>query len=274
MSQFSLSPLIVLLTDFGLSDGYVGVMKGVIAQIAPQTHIIDLTHEIEPQQVGSAAWVLASSYRYFPPETIFVCVIDPEVGSSRHPIAFSAGSWRFVGPDNGLFSYILAEQPLHELVALTNPAYHLERISSTFHGRDLFSPVAAYLSLGTPLSSLGEALIGEKLQRLPGLFPERLSDGIQGRIIHIDHFGNLVTSLPLSLLPDFLTAPNLSLSIPRRNLFIRQRRRFFADEAGNTLSSEPFLYPDSSGYLAIALRNGNARRALNIELGEELKLEL
>src|SRR5579859_5824492 len=134
-------PVVALLTDFGLRDGYVGIMKGVITAITSGVHIIDITHDIVPQQIASGAWTLATSYRYFPRQTVFVCVVDPGVGSSRQAIALHAGDWFFVGPDNGLFSYVLAEQPAHAAVLLSNPAYHLQQVSSTFHGRDIFSPV-------------------------------------------------------------------------------------------------------------------------------------
>src|SRR5690348_7038416 len=139
-------PVIALMTDFGIGDGDVGVMKGVMAGITPDAHIIDITHNVMPQNVPSGAWILASSYRYFPKNTVYVCVVDPGVGSVRKAIAVHAGDWFFVGPDNGLFSYIMAEQPAHAAVLLSNPAYHLRQVSSTFHGRDIFSPVGAHLA--------------------------------------------------------------------------------------------------------------------------------
>ncbi len=129
-------PVVAMMTDFGLEDGDVGVMKGVIAGITPNVHLIDITHDVAPQNVASGAWTLASAYRYFPQGTVFVCVVDPGVGSSRGAIAIYAGNWFFVGPDNGLFSYIFMQQPVHQAVVLDNPAYHLSQVSSTFHGRD------------------------------------------------------------------------------------------------------------------------------------------
>jgi S-adenosylmethionine hydrolase len=266
--------LIALLTDFGLGDS-VGVMKGVIARISPFAHCLDLSHEIAPQQVSSGAWILATNYRYFPEGTIFVCVVDPGVGSSRRPIAISAGSWFFVGPDNGLFSYILAEQPVHEAVALTNPAYHLSPLSTTFHGRDLFSPVAAHLSLGTiPFSALGESLPIEALQRLPNLVPQRQGNQIAASIVHVDHFGNLITSIPLSLIPDWLTVPRVRLRFPDSKRELSERRRFFAQEGQLVETGQPFLFPDSSDYLAIAVRNGNAAQTLGVNAGASLIFEL
>lgn len=266
-------PFIVLLTDFGLNDA-VGMMKGVIARISPFAHCIDLSHEIAPQQVASGAWILATSYRYFPRGAIFVCVVDPGVGSTRRAIAISAGSWHFIGPDNGLFSYILAEQPVHGAVALTNPAYHLSPLSTTFHGRDLFSPMAAHLSLGIPLSDLGEALPVESLQRLPDLVPQRKGNQLAARIVHVDHFGNLITSIPLSMIPDWLTVPQARLSFPDSHHVISERRHFFAQEEHLEETGQPFLFPDSSDYLGIAIRNGNAAQTLGVGAGASLLLEL
>lgn len=267
------SPRIVLLTDFGLSDGYVGVMKGVIARIAPQALCVDLSHEIAPQQIGSAAWILATSYRYFPEGTIFVCVVDPGVGSLRHPVAIDAGSWLFVGPDNGLFSYILAEQPVHGAVTLTNSAYHLPTVSSTFHGRDLFSPVAAHLAKGVPLSELGASIAASALQRLPDLVPARGQQQIRARVVHCDHFGNIVTSIPLALIPEFASALEVRLTFPSTGQAISERRRFFSDEQQGA-SERPFLYPDSSNYLAVAIRNGNAARVLGVTVGMQAVFEM
>src|SRR5947207_2897353 len=158
--------VIAMMTDFGLGDGDVGVMKGVIAGITPQAHIIDITHDVAPQNVPSGAWILASAYRYFPQGTVFVCVVDPGVGSSRRAIAIHAGSWFFVGPDNGLFSYIFVEQPIHQAVVLSNTAYHLPQVSSTFHGRDIFAPAGAHLARGVALQELGEPLEPASLQRI------------------------------------------------------------------------------------------------------------
>ena len=266
------SPLIVLMTDFGSGDA-VGVMKGVIAGIAPEARCLDLTHEIEPQQVISGAWVLATSYRYFPEETIFVCVVDPGVGSTREPVALKAGSWYFVGPDNGLFSYILAEQSVDKVVALTRAEYHLGKVSTTFHGRDIFSPVAAHLAEGRELVEVGELRKVEDLQRLPGLVLEREGNKIEGKIIQSDHFGNLITSIPLELIPDFLEVVGVRLTFVGVGGEITERRSFFADTKQEETGGV-FLYPDSSEYLGIAVRDGNAAKGLGIGVGEGVRLEL
>src|SRR6266699_6658154 len=190
-------PIIALMTDFGLADGDVGVMKGVIAGICPDVHIIDITHDVDPQNIASGAWILASAYRFFPKNTVFVCVVDPGVGSSRRAIAVHAGDWFFVGPDNGLFRYILQEQPVHAVHLLSNPAYHLSYVSSTFHGRDIFAPVGAHLAQGISISEMGTMLDPSTLQRINIEPPARHGKNIDARIIHIDNFGNLITNVPL-----------------------------------------------------------------------------
>ena len=266
MAQRHAHPVIALLTDFGFGDGYIGVMKGVIAGIAPGAHIIDITHEIAPQQISSGAWILASAYRYFPINTVFVCVVDPGVGSSREAIALHAGQWFFVGPDNGLFSYVLAEQPAHTAVLLSNPAYHLQSVSSTFHGRDIFAPVGAHLAdkATAILHELGPALDPATLKRLEVGLPVRHGTTIEAHIIHVDHFGNLITDVPLIMVPDLFDLPQVQVMFPHNQRAIDQRRRFFADGPED---GQPFIYVDSSGYIGIAVRNGSATKTLQAGYG-------
>jgi S-adenosyl-L-methionine hydrolase (adenosine-forming) len=269
MTDTATHPVIALMTDFGTGEADIGVMKGVIAGIAPNVRIIDLTHDIPPQRVASGAWVLATTYRYFPANTAFVCVVDPGVGSSRGAIALHAGEWFFVGPDNGLFSYILAEQPAHAAVLLSNPAYHLQHVSATFHGRDIFSPVGAHLarSAGTVMRDLGIAIDPANLIRLESVQPVRHASSIDARIIHVDNFGNLITSISLAMLPDLFDLPQLQASFPAQGRVIEQRRRFFADGPED---GQPFIYGDSSGYIGIAVRNGNAARTIGAAYGDAI----
>ena len=262
-------PIVALMTDFGTGEGDIGVMKGVIAGITPDAHIIDITHDIPPQRVASGAWVLASGYRYFPANTVFVCVVDPGVGSSRGAIALHAGEWFFVGPDNGLFSYILAEQPAHAAALLSNPAYHLRHVSSTFHGRDIFSPVGAHLARegAVLMGDLGVAIDPASLKRLESSTPVRHGSTIEAHIIHVDNFGNLITSIPLSMLPNLFDLSQAQASLPGRGKVINQRRRFFADGPED---GEPFIYGDSSGYVGIAVRNGNAAQTVGGAYGDAI----
>ena len=259
-------PVIALLTDFGVSDGFVGAMKGVIAGITPDAQIIDITHNVPPQNVLTGAWILASVYRYFPKNTIYVCVVDPGVGSVRGAIAVHAGNWFLVGPDNGLFSFVLAEQTVYAAVVLSNSAYHLPQVSPTFHGRDIFAPVAAYLARGLPgtFHELGTPIDPTTLQRLEVVLATRRGTEIDAQIVHIDTFGNLITSIPLTMVPELFTAPQVRIVIPKEGVVVEKRRRFFADGPAD---GQPFIYADSSGYVGIAVRNGNAAKMLGVGLG-------
>lgn len=269
MANASTYPVVAFMTDFGTGDGDVGVMKGVIAGITPKAHIIDITHDIAPQRIASGAWVLAAAYRYFPAGTVFVCVVDPGVGSSRGAIALHAGEWFFVGPDNGLFSYILAEQPAHAAALLSNPAYHLRHVSSTFHGRDIFSPVGAHLARegAALMRDLGASIDPTTLIRLESTQPVRRGSNIEAHIIHIDNFGNLITSVPLTMLPDLFDLRQVQATLPQRARVVEERRRFFADGPED---GRPFIYGDSSGYVAIAVRNGNAAQTLGAAYGDAI----
>ncbi len=253
-------PVVAMMTDFGLEDGDVGVMKGVIAGITPNVHIIDITHDVSPQNVASGAWILASAYRYFPQDTVFVCVVDPGVGSSRVAIAMHAGNWFFVGPDNGLFSYIFTQQPVHQAVVLDKPAYHLSQVSSTFHGRDIFAPVGAHLAGGVALDELGTQIDPATLQRIDIGYPIRRGARIDAHILHVDHFGNLITSIALGMVPELFSGSQVHIVFPATNAVVDRRRRFFAEGPDE---SQPFIYGDSSGYVGIAVRNGHAAGTLS-----------
>ena len=266
----SIRPVLAFMTDFGLADGDVGVLKGVALGIVPDAQLIDITHTVAPQNVGSGAWILSASYRYFPRGTVFICVVDPGVGSTRKPIAVAAGDWYFVGPDNGLFSYVLAEQPVHSVVTLTQSAYHLPQVSSTFHGRDIFTPVAAHIASGVALSELGPSVDPMTLQRLDLELATRQGNTIQdARILHVDHFGNLVTNIPLHLVPDLFNSSHVEATLTNQKVGISERRRFFSDSV-QSQDRQPFLFGDSSGYVGIAIRNGNAARALHVSYGDTM----
>ena len=265
-------PVVALLTDFGTGDGDVGVMKGVIAGITPAVHIIDITHDVAPQNVASAAWLLANAYRYFPANTVFVCVIDPGVGSSRGAIALHAGDWFFVGPDNGLFTYVLQEQTAHAAVALTNTAYRLAEVSSTFHGRDIFAPAGAYLATDAAkiFPALGATFDPATLIRLTGHEARRDGSSVLASIVHIDNFGNVITSIPLSMVPELFSAEHARIVFPETGGSVEQRRRFFADGAED---EQAFIYGDSSGYVGIAVRNGSAARTLGVRNGMSITFD-
>ena len=249
-------PLIALLTDFGASDGYPGIMKGVVLGIAPATPLVDLTHEIAPQDVRAGAWVLHTAWRYFPEGSVFLCVVDPGVGSARRPIALKAGGRVFVGPDNGLFSYILADNADAHAVTLANPRYFAARPSDTFHGRDIFAPAAAWLAAGIAFEELGPALAVESLVRLELPQPRWQGDTLIARCTHIDHFGNILTNIEGALALAILNDPEARLMIAGQS--ITAHAHTFAEGP----EADVFLYLDSSGYLALARRNGSAQAAL------------
>lgn len=258
------SPPIVLLTDFGSRDGYPGVMKGVILGIAPGAALVDLTHEIAPRDVAGAAWVLHTAWRYFPLGTIFLCVVDPGVGSTRRPIALAAGGRLFVGPDNGLFSYVLAAAPPDDAVALDDPRFHLPDPSATFHGRDIFAPCAAHLARGIPLGKLGSAIAVASLVTFALPRPVWQEDMLHGHVLHVDRFGNLITDVAGALAAALLATPSARLVVAGRD--ISARAHTFAEGP----EDEPFLLADSSGHLAIAVRNGSAAALLGASRADEV----
>ncbi|NJK41003.1 MAG: SAM-dependent chlorinase/fluorinase [Acaryochloridaceae cyanobacterium SU_2_1] len=269
--------MITLLTDFGDLDVYVGVLKGVIAQINPAAAVVDLTHKILPQNIGQGSFQLGNAYAHFPSGTVHLAVVDPGVGGQRRAIALQTASAFFVGPDNGLFSAVLnqntedqsetsplAREPCPSLAAveLSNPQYwYTPKTSSTFHGRDIFAAAAAHLTLGCPLDCLGQRIKAESLVRLPQsryrLTPERAFGAIQA----IDHFGNLITNIPAVCLGD-------------RPWHLEAATQLIAS-AGSYSASNPdrlLALVGSHGWLEIALQNGNAQQRLQLTVGSPVQL--
>jgi S-adenosylmethionine hydrolase len=256
----SVSGPITLLTDFGTADYYVAAMKGVILSVNPTASIVEITHDIPPQDIEAAAFVLLSCYRDFPPGTINVAVVDPGVGSSRRPILVNAGERFFVGPDNGLFSYILEKEETSKVVHVTAEQYFRQPLSNTFHGRDVFAPVAAELSRGTSADSFGPKI--DDAVRLPSLKPELTKNGkVKGRIIHIDHFGNCVTNIDRTVFAD-----GFQLLVNGNKIKSIQASYSEAKKKGL------FAIWGSAGFLEISLRNGSAAKALKARRGDEVTL--
>ena len=207
--------LITLTTDFGTTDPYVGIMKGVILGINPDAHIVDISHHVQPQSVLQGAYVIGSSHRYFPQGTIHVVVVDPGVGTSRNALVLVTPTARFLAPDNGVLSYVVAEalgdghqDPFadqvsvpdgYEAYRLTAQGYWLQPVSATFHGRDVFAPVAAHLSTGVPPERMGDRVSSIMWEAPPR--PRWEGDELVGQIVHLDRFGNLITNIPAELLP-------------------------------------------------------------------------
>ncbi|MGQ9522072.1 MAG: SAM hydrolase/SAM-dependent halogenase family protein [Anaerolineae bacterium] len=273
-------PILTLLTDFGTEGEYVGVMKGVILSIAPDVRLVDLSHQIPPQDIRRAAFLLMNAIPYFPPDTVHLCVVDPGVGTERRPVAIRTPVGMFVGPDNGLFSWALARIPEWIAVEIREPAYRLPQVSSTFHGRDIFAPAAAFLAAGVPLEKLGPRVEG-----LVWLPPPRLEIGdltAEGEILYADHFGNLVTSIgylewgedALALAPAFgpqgdgrrFSAGAASVLVG--NAELHGIRRTYGEAA----MGEPLALVGSNGFLEIAVRQGSAAAALGAGPGAPVTL--
>ncbi|HEY3580769.1 MAG TPA: SAM-dependent chlorinase/fluorinase [Pyrinomonadaceae bacterium] len=253
-------PVITLLTDFGTADYFVGAVKGVILTINRSATIVDITHEIPPQDIESGAFTLLTCYRDFPDGTIHVAVVDPGVGSSRRAIVVRAGSQYFVGPDNGLFSYIYDREPSCQVFHATATEYFRPSPSSTFHGRDVFAPVAAALSKGISPDALGPQITD--FVRLTPLSPTRDDTGrLHGRIIHIDHFGNCITNFTHTDLPD---SQPFKLAVNGR--VIVTLRHFFTDEHGSP--DEIFAIWGSAGFLEIAVNRSSAAELLAAKRGD------
>lgn len=259
-------PPIVLLTDFGTHDSYVGVMKGVISQIAPQASVIDLTHSIRPQDVAHAAYTLHISVPYFPPGSVFCCVVDPGVGSARRAVAVEAGDWRFVLPDNGILTWVLERWPTHQAVLLANPRYRLPQPSATFHGRDIFAPAAAHLATGTPLEAFGAPVPIDTLRHLELPATRQEPNRLAGRVIHIDHFGNLITTITEAHL-----ARNYDwrIVVEGTPVVLPGVATTFADVA----PGQPVAYIGSDGFLELAVRDGNAASQWRVSVGDAVIAE-
>ncbi len=254
--------IITLLTDFGLRDAYVAAMKGVILGINPDVVLVDLTHEIPPQDVAAGAFVLAEAIRYFPPGTIHLAVVDPGVGSARRGLAAFAGGRYFVGPDNGLFHFAFKDSQDLTVVSLENPAYFRAEISATFHGRDIFAPVAAHLSRGTRLQELGPPVAEPVRLSIPE--PRFTDSQAQGRFIYVDRFGNLVSNLRFDKLLDWLAGRKFRVEVGGH--ILTRLSRTYADAA----PGEILALKGSHGYLEIACNLASAAERLRLSVGAPL----
>lgn len=259
-------PIITLLTDFGLADVYVGIMKGVIKNIHPSANIIDLTHQIPPQNIGAGSFQLGNAYAHFPQDTIHVGIVDPGVGSSREAIAIQTNSYTLVGPNNGLFSHVLIKEKANLIVELTNSQFwYLDQPSNTFHGRDIFAPVAAYLAKGIPLHEVGTILSSTHLITLPDVNTwQPTQKGGIGKIQAVDYFGNLITNIPATM------TQNRSW-----NLVVGQHH-IQSTTAYNPSAARPQIQAlvGSHGWLEIVLPNGNAHQTLEANIGDIVELQL
>lgn len=275
--------VITLLTDFGNQDAYAGVMKGVITGINPQANIIDICHNVPPQDVFNAAYLIYTSYKYFPKGTIHIAVVDPGVGSERDIVCVKTNDYTFLAPDNGILGFIIEEEKPKVIVRLTNDKYFLPSISNTFHGRDVFAPVAAHLSLGVKPQQLGVKI--NQLKQLDIPKPSFKETGqLEGEIIYIDRFGNLITNITKKHLMQFINKKSEARS--RKFKTSAQQKYSTCDTMEITVwekkitrlgrtymdvkRGEPLALIGSAGFLEISINQGNAQKYFKVKIGNKI----
>lgn len=253
-------PLITLTTDFGTRDAYVAAMKGVLLSLAPQARLVDITHEIRPQDVMEAAFVLREAVPYFPPGTIHLVVVDPGVGTARRAVALRHGAHWFVGPDNGLFTLVLGTERPDELVELNRPEFwRTPTPSQTFHGRDIFAPAAGHLAAGRSLKEIGTPL--EQLTTLRWMEPSASNESIHGWVVHVDRFGNCITNVSRELFERYRAGRPFKCYVGSTP-FTQVQPTY-----GAVAQGEALLLFGSSDFLEIAVNGGNAAELLGIRQG-------
>ena len=255
-------PIITLLTDFGTKDHYVASMKGVILNINPQCTLMDITHQVRPHDIQEGAFILANTYSYFPKGTIHLSVVDPGVGGTRKPILLVTQNYFFVGPDNGLFTFVAQREKVKQVVVLTKQKYFLPKISTTFHGRDIFAPVAAHLSLGIKPNAFGYEINSlEKIRFQKAIIRE---GKLLGEIFHVDTFGNLVSNIDEEKLFRFTKGHPFVIRAGR--IIIQGLKKGY----GEGKKGEQIALIGSSGFLEISVREGNAQKMLKVERGDRI----
>ncbi len=260
-----MSNIITLTTDFGLQDQYVSAMKAVILSIAPDIRLIDVSHQIPPQDIMAGAYVSRHNALLYPKNTVHLVVVDPGVGSSRKAIAMKVRDQILVGPDNGLFSLFFDDFE-YKAYHLNNPKYWLNDVSKTFHGRDIFAPVAAHLSQGVPLDEVGSPI--SDLVSYRWAVPIADKDGIQGWIVHIDHYGNLITNIPKSQYEDVIGKKKAKIYVG--NMILDETSLTFTDvEEG-----EAVVFFGSANMLEIGINKGNAQEMMGIQKGAQISVVL
>lgn len=257
-------PVITLLTDFGTSDYYVGAMKGVILTICPDAQIVDITHEIAPWQVGHGAWMLAQAWGCFPAGTIHVAVVDPGVGSERSPLLAEVGGHLFVAPDNGVLTRVLEQKEPDSVREITASAYFRLPLSRTFHGRDLFAPVAAHLGCGVPAESFGPTV--QSFTRLRSAAPRQTREGEwQGEVQWVDRFGNVVTCFDTEHFGWVSCEP---FSVELNGKTIQRYQQYYGAMSDDVL----YVTTGSAGYLEISINQQDAARNLVVGPGTGIVL--
>lgn len=254
--------IITLTTDFGLKDPFVGIMKGVILNINPKVRIVDISHKVSPQNILEASLILRDAYRYFPAKTIHVAVVDPGVGSPRRPILVIAEKHYFIGPDNGIFSFVYENS--QRVIHITAKHYFLSSEDTTFHGRDIFAPVAGWLSKGISIDNFGETI----KDYIKITIPEPVIAGkelVEGEVIYIDGFGNVATNISRNEIKAFTSDPS-KLKILIKGIEISGINKYYAQ----SIDKRPSAIINSSGLLEIYIYQGNAEKELGLKIGEKI----
>jgi len=254
--------IVTLLTDFGTRDHYVAAVKAVLLSVNPSIQLVDITHEIRPQNILEGAFVLGSAFKHFPEGTIHLAVVDPGVGGKRQGLAAATERHLFVGPDNGLFDWAFSLEPPRQVVALENPDYRLPQPSAVFHGRDIFAPAAGHLSTGLALEKLGPPL--DYQMRLPGRLVFQGQKELQGEIIYVDRFGNLISNIEIPLAPGGRHLQDLQVYLGREQVLVGPTTY----EEGPPL--RPFALIGSSSLLEVSVRNGSAREVTGCSVGTSI----
>ena len=256
-------------TDFGLEDPFVGIMHGVVLNIHPEVQIVDISHAVPSFDVLDGAWTIAQSYRFFPPRTVHVIVVDPGVGSARRPILAETDDYIFVAPDNGVLSLVEAREPSFRVRHVTADRYFLQPVSQTFHGRDIFAPVAAWLAKGIAPEDFGPEVTD--YARLPVHCVGQDENGrLSASVLKVDKFGNLITNLREEDLPGLFSAPPPVIRLAIAGQIIARVCRSYAEGGGEEL----FAIFGSSGYLEIAARQESAAKKLSVREGEPVTVSI
>jgi hypothetical protein len=252
---------ITLLTDFGLKDPYVGVMKGIILSTYPDVRIVDITHEVDPQDVREGAFIIEEYYRYFERGTIHVAVVDPTVGSDRKPIIVEKDGYFFIGPDNGLFTLLYNDNV--RIYTIENKRYMRKEISTTFHGRDIFAPASAFLASGVYLSMFGGIL--QKPVRLSGVYPVIEQDTLGGEIVRFDRFGNAITNISGVIIQDFVQGRPFTITLQDES-FQTIHRSYYENETTCLIGS--------AGYLEFGYFRGSLREKMGLKKGDQVTVTI
>jgi len=260
-------PIITLTTDYGTSDHLVGTLKGVLLKIHPDTQIVDISHSVVPYDVLDGALCIGAAYRYFPARTVHMVIVDPGVGSARRPILVSANNQYFIAPDNGVLSMVYERENPVVVRHITSEHYFLRPVSETFHGRDVFAPVAAWLTKNWQAEAFGEIVEDHVRFALPR---PKIQDGaLRGAVLRVDHFGNLMTNFVLEDLPEAKRQLG-AITMTVGGKPVKQLAANFAQGS----AGEPVAIVGSSGFIEIAVNKGNAARALGVNRGAEVILQL